>query len=58
VHIGTAQFIEKHYSANLRPYYGQLSYHYNRSMGERAAAFKYTVKAADQVYLSTFVYVF
>jgi hypothetical protein len=24
VHIGTAQFIEKHYSANLRPYYGQL----------------------------------
>jgi len=48
VHHGTAQFIEKHYSADLRPYYGQLSYHYKLSLGERAAAFKYSVKAADQ----------
>ena len=47
-HLAAAHFIEKEYSKNLRPFYPSLAHHYQHSHGQRALAFKYKVKAADQ----------
>jgi len=48
IHLMIAQFIEKEYSGNLRPFYPMLAQHYLKSVGNRGLAFKYELKAADQ----------
>lgn len=49
IHESTAQYLEIEFASNLRLVYARLGFHYRHSKNNRHLAFKYEMKAADQV---------